>query len=70
MAKDNRDTAKHTQQVLMGNFDNPVPKREKVSREDASERYLKKPTPSEDFNELNMNYPNPSFKKKVVHEDD
>lgn len=54
----------------MGNFDNPVPKREKVSREDASERYLKKPTPSEDFNELNMNYPNPSFKKKVVHEDD
>lgn len=60
------------QEVLMGNFDNPVPqRREKMSREDASERFIKKNVNNDAFDDFGMNNnPNPSFKKKQAHEDD
>jgi hypothetical protein len=37
-----------------------------MSREDVSERYIKKQA-TDNFDDINMHHPNPSFKKKQAH---
>ena len=55
-------------QVLQGNFEQNAPKKQKLYREDISERDLRKQNTSEEFNEKLI--PNPSFKKRVIHHED
>lgn len=64
-----KDIANNMQEVLQGNFEHQVPKKQKAFKEDVSERHLRKENTSEEFTEKLIT--NPSFKKRhVAHEDD